>query len=61
MNLMLLILNSKFSDSGYYNTVINSSYAKLIDDYNFELIFNIDSGTKIYFGKLVSSNFISPD
>ena len=46
------LLMNFYKNNGYYNVEINTSYAKLIDDYNFELIFNIDSGPKIYFGKL---------
>lgn len=46
------LLNNFYKNNGYYNVKINSSFAKLIDDNNFELIFNIDSGHKIYFGKL---------
>ena len=54
-------------NNGYYNVKINSSFAKLIDDNNFELIFNIDSGSKVYFGNLTlklpsdfdETNFIS--
>ena len=32
--------------------MINSSFAKLIDKNEFELIFNIDAKSKIYFGDL---------
>ena len=46
------LLTNFFKNNGYYNVKIKSSFAKLIDDNNFELIFNIDSGPKIYFGKL---------
>ena len=46
------LLKNYYKNNGYYNVKINSSFAKLIDDNNFELIFNIDSGNKIYFGKL---------
>ena len=46
------LLNNFYKNNGYYNVKINSSFAKLIDDNNFELIFNIDSGSKIFFGKL---------
>ena len=45
------LLTGYFKDNGYYNVKINSSFAKLIDDNNFELIFNIDSGSKIFFGE----------
>ena len=46
------LLNNFYKNNGYYNVKINSSFAKLITDNNFELIFNIDPGSKIYFGKL---------
>jgi outer membrane protein insertion porin family len=46
------LLTNFYKNNGYYNAKINSSYAKLIDDSNFELIFNIDAGSKIYFGEL---------
>ena len=46
------LLTNFYKNNGYYNVKIKSSFAKLIDDNNFELIFNIDSGPKIYFGKL---------
>jgi outer membrane protein insertion porin family len=46
------LLSNFYKNNGYYNVKINSSFAKLIDDNNFELIFNIDPGNKIYFGKL---------
>ena len=45
------LLTNFYKNNGYYNVKINSSYAKLIDDSNFELIFNIDAGSKIYFGE----------
>ena len=46
------LLKNFYKNNGYYNVNINSSFAKLIDDNNFELIFNIDSGSKISFGDL---------
>ena len=46
------LLMNFYKNNGYYNVKINTSFAKLIDDNNFELIFNIDSGSKIYFGEL---------
>ena len=46
------LLKNFYINSGYYNVKINTSFAKLINDNNFELIFNIDSGSKIYFGEL---------
>ena len=46
------LLKNFYKNNGYYNAKINSSFAKLIDDNNFELIFNIDAGSKILFGNL---------
>ena len=46
------LLKNYYKNNGYYNVKINSSFAKLIDDNNFELIFNIVSGQKIFFGDL---------
>ena len=46
------LLKNYYKNNGYYNVKINSSFAKLIEDNDFELIFNIDSGSKVYFGKL---------
>ena len=40
------LLKNFYKNNGYYNVKINSSFAKLIDDNNFELIFNIDAGLK---------------
>ena len=34
------------------NVLINSSFAKLTEDQNFELIFNIDANPKLFFGNL---------
>jgi outer membrane protein insertion porin family len=46
------LLQNFYKNNGYYNVKINSSFAKLIDSNNFELIFNIDSGSKVFFGNL---------
>ena len=46
------LLKNFYMNNGYYNAKINSSFAKQIDDNIFELIFNIDSGPKIYFNDL---------
>jgi outer membrane protein insertion porin family len=46
------LLMNYYKNNGYYNVKINTSFAKLIEDNDFELIFNIDSGSKVYFGKL---------
>jgi len=46
------LLRNFYKNNGYYNVKINSSYAKLIDTNNFELIFSIDSGDKVFFNNL---------
>jgi len=46
------LLRNFYLNKGYYDVRINSSFAKLIDDDGFELIFNIDANNKFYFGNL---------
>ena len=46
------LLKNFYKNNGYYNVKINSSFAKMINDNIFELIFNIESGSIINFGKL---------
>ncbi len=46
------LLKNFYLNKGYYNVKINSSFAKLITDDSFELIFNIDAKNKIYFNNL---------
>ena len=46
------LLKNFFLNNGYYNVQINSSFSKLIKNNEFELIFNIDAGPKIYFNNL---------
>ena len=46
------LLNNYYLNNGYYNVSINSSFAKLIENNEFELIYNIDAKNKIYFGDL---------
>ena len=43
------LLKNFYLNKGYYNVVINSSFAKLTEDQNFELIFNIDAKSKLFF------------
>ncbi len=44
------LLKNFYLNKGFYNVVINSSFAKITDDKAFELIFNIDANTKLFFG-----------
>ena len=51
------LLKNFYFNKGFYNVEIFSSYAKLMNEDEFELIFNIDSGNKIFFNNL---NLILP-
>ncbi len=46
------LLKNHYLNKGFFNVNINSSFAKMIGDEEFELIFNIDAGNKIYFDNL---------
>ncbi len=46
------LLKNFYLNKGFYNVVINSSYAKILDNQEFELVFNIEANPKIFFGKL---------
>ena len=46
------LLKNFYLNKGYYNVEINSSFAKLINDDEFELIFNINANEKFYFNDL---------
>ncbi len=46
------LLKNYYLNKGYYNVVINSSFAKMTDNQSFELIFNIDANSKLFFGNL---------
>ena len=46
------LLKNFYLNKGYYNVTINSSFAKMTNDQSFELIFNIDANSKIFFGDL---------
>ena len=46
------MLNNFYLNKGYYDVEINSSFAKLVNDNQFELIFSIDAKDKFYFGDL---------
>ena len=49
------LLKNFYINNGFYNVSIASSFAKLIDQNDFELIFNINSGKKFFFGDLTVS------
>ena len=46
------LLTNFYLNNGYYDVKINSSFAKLINEENFELIFNINANNKFFFGDL---------
>ena len=46
------LLKNFYLSRGYYDVVINSSFAKLIEKDQFELIFNIDAKNKFYFNDI---------
>ena len=46
------LLNNFYLNKGYYNVQINSSFAKLINEDEFELIFNINANEKFVFDNI---------
>ena len=46
------LLRNFYKNNGYYNILISSSFAKLINDDEFELIYNVNAGEKIFFRDL---------
>ena len=46
------LLKNFYLNKGFYNIKVNTSFAKLINDDEFEIIFNIDPGKKINFNEL---------
>ena len=46
------LLKNFFKNNGYYNVKINSSYAQLVEDRYFDIIFNINAGEKYFFNNL---------
>ena len=46
------LLKNFYLNKGFFNVVIKSSFAKMINDQEFELVFNIEANPKLYFGKL---------
>ena len=46
------LLKNYYLNKGYHDVYINTSFAKLINEDAFELIFNISEGNKIYFNDL---------
>ena len=46
------LLKNFYLNNGYYNVDIKQSYAKLVNEDEFELIFNIDAKNKIFFNNI---------
>ena len=46
------LLRNFYLNNGFYNVEISSSFAKLINENEFELIYNINANKKVYFGEL---------
>ena len=46
------LLKNFYLNKGYYDVVVNSSFAKITNDQSFELTFNIEANSKIFFGNL---------
>ena len=46
------MLKNFYLNKGYYNIEINTSFAKLIESKDFELIFNINSNQKVTFNNI---------
>ena len=46
------LLKNFYLNKGYYNTKVNSSFAKLVNDNQFELIYNINANEKYYFDSI---------
>ena len=43
------LLKNFYNNKGFYNAVINSSFAKLVGENEFELIYNINANQRVYF------------
>ena len=46
------LLKNFYKNNGYYNAEINTAFAKLVNNNEFELIYNISAKSKVYFGDL---------
>ncbi len=52
INLDKRLLKNFYLNKGYYNAKINTSFAKLVNDNEFELIYNINANQKYYFDEI---------
>ena len=48
----LKLLKNFYLNEGFYDVKINSSFAKLVDDKKFELIYNINANNKFFFNNI---------
>ena len=46
------LIKNFYLNKGYYFAEVNTSFAKMVEDNSFELVFNINSNKKIYFNDL---------
>ena len=46
------LLTNYYRNNGYYNVKVNSSFAKQLNNNEFELIFNIDAKSKVFFDNI---------
>ena len=52
VNYDLRLLKNFYLNKGYYNVKINSSFAKMLNEDEFELVFNIEANNLVYFNDL---------
>ena len=52
LNLIKDFLKNFYLNKGYHDVQINSSFAKMLEDNNFELIYNINAKEKFYFDNI---------
>ena len=45
------LLNNFYKNKGFFNVVIESSFANYLGNDEFEIIYNISSGNKFYFNE----------
>ena len=46
------LLRNYYKNNGFYNVKVNSTFAQVVDDNKFNLVYNIDAGNKYYFDNL---------
>ena len=46
------LLRNFYKNNGFYQVIINSSFARIIDNRYFEIVFSIDAGERYYFNEL---------